>query len=176
MSEVEIKGWFGAATILSIVLAFIVSSFETNKKYGGIYVSATLGAWGKVFLTLLPLVIYVATSTSSGSWNNIFQSPEIAMGAFLVLLLSCNELGCALSVKRNYPVARHKISAISMWSLLWLCVSLVSIIFIYQTNEIPTAAVVGQVGLLCVAIVTYFGTGVVVKLVEEGYEPSSSNK
>lgn len=176
MSDIEIKGWFIGATVLSIIIAFISSSIETNRKYGNVYVSTTMEAWGKIFLTLLPLVIYVVISTQSGGWNNIFQSPEVAMGAFLILLLSCNELGCALSIKRKYPIARYKVSTVSMWALIWLCVALSSVIFIFQANEIPTAAVIGQFVLLFIAIATYFGTGVVVKLVEEGYVPQSSNK
>lgn len=176
MSDIEIRGWFIGATLLSVVIAFITSSIETNRKYGSVCISATLRAWGKILLTLLPLIIYVAISITSDGWDNIFQSPEVAMGAFLILLLSNNELGSALSVTRNYPVVRYKVSLISMWSLLWLCTALASVIFIYQANEIPTIAVIGQFVLLLIAVVTYFGTGVVITLVENGYSPKSSNK
>jgi hypothetical protein len=169
LSPIEIKSWFIAATIFSIIVGFISSSIETNKKYGSVYISATMGAWGKIVMTLLPFGIYSIISMSSGGWDNIFQSPEIAMGAFLILLLSSNELGCALAVKRNYPMLRYKVSILSMWSLLWLCGALTSVILIYQADEIPTVVIVWQFILLVVSIATYFGTGVVVRLVEDGY-------
>lgn len=171
LSLIEIESWFIAATIFSIIAGFITSSIETNKKYGGVYISATMGAWGKILVTLLPFGIYSIISMSSGGWDNIFQSPEVAMGAFLILLLSSNELGCALAVKRNYQMVRYKVSILSMWSLLWLCLALTSVILIYQADAIPTVVIIWQFILLIISIVTYFGTAVVVRLVENGYTP-----
>ena len=171
MTEIEFKGWFIAATIASVVLGFVTSSLSGYKQYGSRYMAVILGSWGRILVALLPFLIYIGISIASSGWSKILQSPEIAMGSFLIFLMSSQELGCALAVQHHYPVERYKVSIISMWSLLWLCAALASVILIFQADQIPFAAVLWQFALLIVAIVTYFGSAAVVKLVEVGHVP-----
>ncbi|MFM4651382.1 hypothetical protein [Aeromonas bivalvium] len=169
--EVEFKSWFITATIASIVIGFVTGTFSGYKQYGNRYMGVILGSWGRILVTLLPFLIYIVISIFSSGWSKIFHSPEIAMASFLIFLMSNQELGCALAVQRNYPIERYKVSIISIWSLSWLCAALVSVIFIFQTDQIPLVAVLWQLTLLIVAIFTYFGSAAVVKLVEVGHTP-----
>ncbi|MCS4505996.1 hypothetical protein NYO91_18100 [Arhodomonas aquaeolei] len=171
MPESEVKSWFIAATVFSAVLAFIMSVIEGRKKYGDRYMGVMLSNWGKVFITLLPFVIYVGISFYSSGWQKIFQGPEVAMGAFLILLFSCQELGCALAVERKFPAIRYRVAIVSMWCLLWLCLALTTVILVFIADSITTAAVFWQFVLLAVAIPTYFCSAGVIKAVEAGHVP-----
>lgn len=175
MSGVEVWGWFVAATIVSILVGFFTSSLDGYKQFGSRYMGVILSSWGRILATLLPFLLYTAISISSSGWSKIFQSPEIAMDAFLILLMSSQELGCALSIRRQYPMERYKISMISMWSLLWLCAALMSVILIFQADQVPVVVIIWQFVLLAVAILTYFGSAAVVKLVEVGHIPRDKN-
>lgn len=178
MPEAEIKSWFIAATVFSAVLAFIMSVLDGRKKYGDRYMGAMLSNWGKIFITLLPFCIYIGISFYSSGWQKIFQGPEVAMGAFLILLFSCQELGCALAIERKFPAIRYRVAIVSMWCLLWLCCALTTVILVFIADSITTAAVVWQFVLLAVAIPTYFCSAGVIKTVEVGHVPGyrPSNK
>lgn len=173
MSVAEFKAWLIAATVFSVVTGFILSVFNTRKKFGDSYSGICVKAFGRLTLSLLPFLLYSAVSVVSGGWAKVVQSPEIAMGAFLIFLMSAHEMGCSLSVSRNYPVVPSRVAMLSMWTLLWLCTSLTSAILIFQANELPTPVFIWQLILLVVAVLTYFSTCVVVRLIEVGYQPST---
>lgn len=178
MPEFEVKSWFIAATVFSAVLAFIMSVLDGRKKFGDRYIGVMMSNWGRIFMTLLPFVIYVIVSFYSSGWEKIFQSPEISMGAFLIFLFSCQELGCALAIERKFPAVRYRVAIVSMWCLLWLCAALVTVVLVFVADTVTTPTIIWQVILLVVAVPTYFGSAGVVKLVEVGHVPGyrASNK
>ncbi|WP_217530564.1 hypothetical protein [Vibrio cholerae] len=171
MIEIDVKGWLIFATIISIVLGFLFSARNGYRKFGDRYSNVILSGFLSIFVTTIPFLLYVVISMATSGWQKIFNSPEIAVAAFLVLLNCCNELCCSLSVKRNFPVDRMKMSLVSMWCLTWLCLSLTSIILIFQSDAVSWFVVTWQFFLLFVSIVTYFCSAAVVKLVEVGHVP-----
>ncbi len=176
LSEIELKGWFIAAIILSVILGFILSALDMRRKFGDEYGAIIMSSWGSIFITLLPFSIYILVSIYSDGWSKVFQSPELAMAAFLIFLFSCQSLGMALSIERRAPSSRFKISILSMWCLLWLCAALSTAILIFIADEIPAVVVVWQFVLLGSSILTYFSSAAVVKLVEVGHVPVKNLK
>ncbi|WP_413616068.1 hypothetical protein MRB56_05425 [Halomonas cupida] len=175
MHDVEIKSWFVAATIASVLAGFMTSSVSGYKHFGSQYMAVIMNSWSRILTTMLPFLFYTGISVASSGWRKIFQSPEVAMVAFLIFLMSNHDLGCALAIRRQYPVERYKVSIISMWALLWLCAALASVVFIFQTDQLPLVAIIWQFVLLGVAILTYFASATVVRLVEVGHGPRSKS-
>lgn len=171
MSAGDLKGWFVAATALSVILGFVRSSMSGRKRFGDGYMNVILDGCKQIAVVLLPMFLYSALAIKTSGWERIFQSPELAMGAFLILLAANHALGCSLAIQRTYPVLRERVSVISVWCLGWLCASLITVIFIFQENEIPTIVVIWQFLLLLAAVVSYFASAMVVRLVEIGYVP-----
>lgn len=165
------KGLFVAASVISAVVGFVKSSLSGHEKFGNVYMGVIYKSWGQVFVVFTPLVLYTVVSVSSSGWSKIFQSPELAMGAFLLLLAANHSLGTSLSLRRDYPVVPARVSLISAWSLGWLCASLVTVVLVFQESEIPIVVIFWQGFLVAISVITYFATAAMVRLIDIGYSP-----
>jgi hypothetical protein len=165
----ELKSWLIASTVLSFIIAFVLNIFKTNKVYGSTYSNTILKTWGQIFITLLPIIIYSTVSAVSHGWSKIFQSPEIAIASFLIFLFACNDLCGSLSINHTRKINPVRVNIISMWSLLWLSASLISVVLIFQATTVTTPVIIWQIVLLVVSVVTFFATSAVVNLIRNGY-------
>ena len=165
----EFKSWLLVSTVLSFIIAFILNVIKTNKVYGSTYSNTILKTWGHIFMTLLPIIIYSIISAVNHGWSKVFQSPEIAIASFLILLSACNDLCGSLSINHTRKISPVRVNIISMWSLLWLSASLVSVVLIFQATTVTTPAILWQIVLLVVSVVTFFATSAVVNLIRNGY-------
>lgn len=176
MELTEIKSWLIAATITSLVIGFITSTLSTKKKYGAVYNGVILSSWGKVFITLLPIFIYSASSLLEGGWDKFLRSPELAVAAFLILLMANNELGGALAINHNREISHKKVKIISMASLLLLTASIITAVLVFKSAVVTTPVVIWQIVLLILSVLAFFSTASVVNLVKEGYWPNQGEQ
>ncbi|OEE38974.1 hypothetical protein [Vibrio ordalii] len=169
MSGIEFKGWFIATTIFSVLMAFLVNIYETRKLKGTTYSSIMLAAWMKIISILGTFGLYTAVCFYSSGWKQLFQSPELVLAAFFILFETCRFMGNSLTLKGRFPIDPRKVNVLSTWCLVWLCIALTTLVSIVAVERIPMAAVLWQFILLFVAIATYFGTVVVLKLLSIGH-------
>ncbi|SFR60324.1 hypothetical protein SAMN03092900_1604 [Thiomicrospira sp. ALE5] len=45
MQDIEIKGWFIAVTIISIIIAFVMSYISGSRQFGDRYMAVIMGSW-----------------------------------------------------------------------------------------------------------------------------------
>ncbi len=171
MSNSDYFSWFVVATAASIVLAFLLSLRRVSQRFGSTYRGTIFDAWFSLLGALLPVIIYSAISIARGGWEQIFYSPELSAGALTILFMGCHELCLGLSVKHNWSIAPERLGVIGGWALVWLIASVISVVLIYQTASVPSGAVVWQVFILVIAVVTYFFTAVPTRLLRAGYVP-----
>ncbi|WP_397596908.1 hypothetical protein [Silanimonas sp.] len=174
MSQADQHSWFVLATVVSMLLGFLLSVSETSQRFGSEYRKTILDAWLKVFQALFPLGIYCVVSLVRGGWEQIFQSPELSAVALTILLMSCHELSLGLAVVHKFPIKPERLSIVAGWSLFWLIASTISVVLVYQASPVPAAAIAWQIILLAIAVLTYFASAVPVRLLRAGYTPRMS--
>lgn len=171
MSDSELKSLFIAATVASAAIAFVQSMISTKRRFGGTYAEVMLWGWGQILMVLIPLFIYSIVAWAAGGWSKIIQSAEVAMAAATIFLMASQEMGCAVALERNYPVNRPRVAALSKWNLIFLCLSVVTVVLAFEATQLSALAVAWQFLLLVLAVLTYFSTAVVIRLIEVGYVP-----
>jgi len=160
-------------TVISTIIAFFTSSRATRFRLGAIYEKTILVTLRDLAFTLSSIILYSLISVLSHGWQKIIYGPELAITAFLLMIMVCHSLAQGASLRSSCVIDPNKLSGVSALSLIALCSSLLLTVTSFQAEKIAHWVAWTQVVVLLIAVFLYFAVLSCMSLVRQGYEPTS---
>jgi hypothetical protein len=155
------------ATLISVLIAFFLALKSGSKQYSSKYMDVILNSWGKIILTLLPIILYTVIAIHNGGWDTLINSAEFALAAALVSGLGIQEMCCVVAIKHNRDLNKNRVSFLSILALVVFTTSLTSMVYVYVTSQGGILIFFFQIFLFLTSVFSYFGTGAVISMIEQ---------
>jgi len=157
---------------LSVVIAFLLSTWKARRHYGHEHIAAINAGWLVVLLSSAPLLLHLAITKSGSEVLAIASSAELALTATLIAFLGVMELCGAFAINHSMRIKPERIQFVAAYVLLLFGAGLITSVEQFHSEAGSWISAFWNACLMAWAIAGYFATGGLVRLVIARQESS----
>lgn len=161
---------------ITIIVSWAFFNHKGRTKYGELYMDAIKPIMWKVVKGLAPLTLYISICVYTGDWNKLKNGVAFSIVAVGFFSMALHEVMCGFAVDRVTPASESRIRVISRGLIIFHSISLVTLVMVFMAKEVSYAAVIIQIILALVSVITYYLAGTVINLFRVGHIPGSFAK